>query len=526
MSCAGACSADPSEQLLGVTCIRRLLSKESHPPVEPVLATGVLARLIALLASPDAKIQFEAAWAITNIASTEHTSAVVDAGAIGPLVACMVAADGNVREQAIWCAGNIAGDCSRYRDMLINTPGAVDALIANLQQPESPSLLRNATWTLSNLCRGKPSPSEVAVRYVLPALAALAHHADADVVADAAWGLSYLTDCDDAIVAAVIETGVVPRCVALMASEEVTVVMPALRTVGNLISAKDDRFTQAALEAGALRPLVPLLAHPKRNVRREACWAVSNVAAGTGGQIELLMTTPGLMVNVIGQLRNGEWNVKKEATWVISNVAASGNAAHVRTLVGLGVVDPLADLLKSADVRVLCLVLDTIAAVLEVGAKMGARGSAFSIADLFEQAGLLDTLEELQKLDSDDVYDKAVAIIEKYYGEEDGGGDQEAVPAVAGGGMALGGFPGFGAAGGLGAFGAAGAPALAFGGGFHAAAGNVVGGIGAAPWAASFMTPPSGHGAALAAPGAAVPACLPAAAPSAPAFNFGGISFA
>lgn len=88
---AAARSADAQQQLIGVTSIRKLLSKESNPPVTPVLKCGILQRLIELLDSSDAKVQFEAAWAVTNIASTEFTGEVVAAGAIGPLVKCMMA---------------------------------------------------------------------------------------------------------------------------------------------------------------------------------------------------------------------------------------------------------------------------------------------------------------------------------------------------------------------------------------------------------------------------------------------------
>lgn len=400
-------------------CIRKLLSKESHPPVEKILETGILDRMIQLLSAEDSRVQFEAAWAITNIASTDYTRTVVEAGAIGPLVNCMMVESGNVREQAIWCCGNIAGDCPKYRDLIINTNGALDALLTNLQEPETPSLLRNATWTLSNICRGKPAPSIEVVQYVLPALAALISNNDREVIQDAVWGLSYLTDGDEHMVQAVVDSGITNRCVELMGFDDVTIVMPALRTVGNLISGKDT-FTQLAIEAGALNHLVPLLAHPKRNIRREACWAVSNVAAGTPVQVATLMSNTNLMSNVIFQLRNGEWNVRKEATWVISNIAVSGPSAytHIQKLVELGVIEPLTEMLKSPDIRLLCTVLETIGAVLHVGNGFAPRGSPNSVVDVFEESGLLDSLESLQQSDNDDIYNKCVDIIEKYYGKE------------------------------------------------------------------------------------------------------------
>jgi hypothetical protein len=407
---------------------------EAHPPVEGVLRSGVLPRLVHLLAaSPNPKLQFEAAWAITNIASTEHTRVVVEAGAIGPLVAGMMSADADVREQCIWCVGNIAGDCASFRDAVLATPNVLAALLTNIQQPSTLALLRNATWTLSNFCRGKPSPTPAQVSAMVPALAWLLQNGnDKEVVQDAAWGLSYLTDGEEATVQAVMDApGVVARCVALMGHAEATVTVPALRVIGNFICG-NDRQTQAAVEAGALGALLPLLSHPRRNIKREAAWAVSNVAAGTQAQLAAVMAQPGLMAAVVALLRKGEatdWNVRKEAAYVVSNVAAVGAAVHGEALLELGVVQPLTDLLSSTqDHRILSVVLDAVEAMLSMSARgaVAPHLSAAQLAVRFEEAGLVDALEHMQTFVPDDVNDKCVRILRLHFAdaeEEEGGGE-------------------------------------------------------------------------------------------------------
>ena len=58
--------------------------------------------------------------------------------------------------------------------------------------------MRNATWTISNLCRGKaPYPNFDIVKECIPTLHQLLYTQDDEVIADAAWALSYLTDGDN-----------------------------------------------------------------------------------------------------------------------------------------------------------------------------------------------------------------------------------------------------------------------------------------------------------------------------------------
>eukprot|EP01045_Picozoa_sp_COSAG04_P060468 COSAG04_NODE_30534_length_262_cov_0.631902_1_plen_86_part_11 len=61
--------------------------------------------------------------------------------------------------------------------------------------PQRTSMLRNAVWALSNLCRGEPPPDFAEVSPMLPLMACLLLASeDKEVLTDSAWALSYLSD--------------------------------------------------------------------------------------------------------------------------------------------------------------------------------------------------------------------------------------------------------------------------------------------------------------------------------------------
>ena len=69
--------------------------------------------------------------------------------------------------------------------------------------------------------------------------------------------------------------------------QSAAVLVPALRTVGNIVTG-DDMQTQIVINCGALPCLLNLLqTSHKKSIKKEACWTISNITAGTKDQIQV-----------------------------------------------------------------------------------------------------------------------------------------------------------------------------------------------------------------------------------------------
>eukprot|EP00835_Amoeboradix_gromovi_P004594 NODE_367_length_10044_cov_0.769432.p3 type:complete len:516 gc:universal NODE_367_length_10044_cov_0.769432:9770-8223(-) len=413
---------DEKVLLSTVVQIRRMLSKERNPPIDQIISAGIVPVLVQLLRSQNSVISFEAAWALTNIASgsSDQTNTVIESGAVPEFVNLLQSEYMDVKEQAVWALGNIAGDAPQCRDAVLAC-GAMMPLLQILTLESSKlSLVRNSTWTLSNFCRGKhPIAEWSCLAPALPVLKNLLSSSDEEILVDSLWSISYMSDGSNDRIEHVIKSGIIPRLIELLNHPNANVQTPALRSIGNIVTGSDMQ-TELVLSNNVLEPLYRLLSSNKASIKKETCWTISNITAGNANQIQKVIDA-GMIPNLVQCLQHGDMKTKREACWALSNATTGGmqNPDQVDYLVSCGCIGPLLDMLTCMDIGIIQVCLDGLTNILKVGDLKGQTEGYFNpYVTIAEENNAYDKLSNLTHMNNNEIYKRANNLLDKYFQSE------------------------------------------------------------------------------------------------------------
>ncbi|ONK62535.1 uncharacterized protein A4U43_C07F5090 [Asparagus officinalis] len=420
-----------TEKTVEILCtLRRLLSRSDIPPIGAALQAGAVPALVQCLSFGSADEQLrEAAWCLTNIAAGEPE----ETKALLPALPLLIAHLGEkssmpVAEQCAWALGNVAGEGEELRNVLL-AQGALLPL-ARLILSNKGSIAKTAAWALSNLIKGPDSKAATELIRANGMLDTIIRHlreSDDEMATEVAWVVVYLSALSETAVGLLVKTDIGQVLVErLSASESLQLLIPVLRSLGNLVAASSYMITHVLLVGHsitdkAISALVKCLKHNHRVLKKEAAWVLSNIAAGSIEHKKLIFSSDAMPL-LLHLLSTAQFDIRKEVAYTLANLCVSPAEGsrepniildHLVSLIKHGCLPRFINLVRSADIEGARLGLQFMEVVMR-GMPNGEGPK------LVEKEDGIDAMERFQFHENEEMRCMANSLVDKYFGEDYG----------------------------------------------------------------------------------------------------------
>ncbi|CAK86092.1 unnamed protein product (macronuclear) [Paramecium tetraurelia] len=343
-------SDDIVTQYSGLNRCRKLLSNAqiavpTEQMIEMFLQKRVHVKIFDIAKNTNIPlVKYEALWIICNIVfgTQKQIQTILDNDGINILFSALESEHDEIIELGVWGLANIAGDNLKFRDMLLQN-GVLQPFIHLAQiykgrqnGNKNPNILKKLVWAFSNLVRGKSAPKKIVImilknQFCIDLLSILCQilvgTEDEEMLIDACWSLSYLSQ-DENLIHILIKERVTQKLILLMQTENQKLVIPALRTVGNILTGNEEQ-TDAVLKLGAIQIFEKLLHNKTKAIQKEVCWSLSNIAAGNSNQVKQIIRNDQLFNSVYLSFDNGTPEIIEQISFLLSNCVVNAELQDI-----------------------------------------------------------------------------------------------------------------------------------------------------------------------------------------------------